>query len=212
MNAVLIDNNLPQILASNPVVPGPHRRRHIADFVLDAARLDSFNVLLRRLGREEAPLDRDQVATAARQVCRQGNDTPACIAYQLKRATALRRMATDANWNAANDALGIAQLVMEYLDSSGDLIPDQLPSLGRLDDAIVVETAWPQVGEEVAQYLDYRRVRALEARMSPAPRGFRFTREDWEQARHAEVALAAQRERIFTSSYLPTPAGRFFIH
>jgi hypothetical protein len=34
----------------------------------------------------------------------------------------------------------------------------------------------------------------------------------WEQDYLAEVALAEQRERIFSSSYLPQCAGRFFIH
>ena len=139
--------------------------------------------------------------------------TPACIAFQLRRATALKRMATDASWTAANDALGVAKLVMEYLGSNQDLIPDQLPELGRFDDAIVIETAWPQVGDEVAQYLDYRRMRALETKLrDPGQAGFRFTRQDWEEARQAEVALAAQRERIFGSSYVPAAVGLFYIH
>ena len=213
MNAILVDNRLPEILGSAPS-DSPHRRTHIADFVPDAARLASFNLLLHQLGRVEAPLDTDQLATASRQICRMGGGvTPACIAYQLRRATTLRRMATDTGWTAANDALGVAQLVMEYLGSEQDLIPDQLPDLGRFDDAIVVQTAWPQVTDEVAQYLDYCRIRALEARMrARSESDFHFTRQDWQQARQAEVALAAERERIFSSSYLPTPALRFCVH
>ena len=38
------------------------------------------------------------------------------------------------------------------------------------------------------------------------------TEDDWEQDYLAEVALAEQRERIFSSSYLPEPTGRFLIH
>jgi uncharacterized membrane protein YkvA (DUF1232 family) len=213
MNAILVDNNLPEILTRAPADGVPHRRSHIANFVPDAQRLDSFNVLLRRLGREQ-PIDTDQLATASRQVCRMGGGvTPACIAYQLRRATALTRMATDDDWTAANEAMGVAQLVMQYLGNQQDLIPDQLPDLGRFDDAIVIQTAWPQVGEEVAKYLDYRRVRALEASLRPAgDTGFHFTRQDWQEAREAEVVLAAQRERIFSSSYLPAPTLRFCVH
>jgi hypothetical protein len=41
----------------------------------------------------------------------------------------------------------------------------------------------------------------------------RYTPDDeWEDDRDAEVALAAQRERVFCSSYLPASAGRFLIH
>jgi hypothetical protein len=36
--------------------------------------------------------------------------------------------------------------------------------------------------------------------------------DDWEQDYLAQVALAEQRERIFSSSYLPASAGRFLIH
>ena len=36
--------------------------------------------------------------------------------------------------------------------------------------------------------------------------------DDWEQDYLAQVALAEQRERIFSSSYLPAPTDRFYIH
>lgn len=216
MNAMLATEiQLPSILSAPPSPSAPRRRQRIAAFTPDARQLDRFNVLLHGLGRQQAPLETDQLITAAREVCghRGAGSPPACIAHQLRRAAALRLMTSDAGWTAANDTLGVANVVMEYLRSREDLIPDRLPDIGRFDDAIVVETAWPRLDAEVARYLDFCRVRALETSLrGEADADFRFTREDWEQARHAEAALAAKRRQIRESSYLPAPVPMFYVH
>jgi hypothetical protein len=54
---------------------------------------------------------------------------------------------------------------------------------------------------------------ASASRQKPSAQVRATASEDaWEQDYLAEVALAEQRERIFSSSYLPEPTGRFLIH
>ena len=66
---------------------------------------------------------------------------------------------------------------------------------------------------EVVDFLDYCRVRSLEASLrGREPGGFGFTRADWEEARRAEYALERQRRCIRESSYLPLLEPRFAIH
>jgi hypothetical protein len=50
------------------------------------------------------------------------------------------------------------------------------------------------------------------ASLSRESRRFRAAAQDRERDRQAEAALAAQRERVFSSSYLPAATGRFLIH
>ena len=66
---------------------------------------------------------------------------------------------------------------------------------------------------EVADFLDYCRVRSLEAGLrGREPGAFGFTRSDWEEARRAEYFLDRQRRCIRESSYLPLMEPRFAIH
>ncbi len=213
-----VSNNvfpLPSIL-NQAVVAGPHRRYRIGRFCLVEANLARFNDLLVRLGRTAGPLDRDQLVTAARQLQDQpqdGNVAPACIVQRIQRMEAVARMLTDDEWQAANDAAPIAGEVLGYLRGLDDLIPDWIPQVGRLDDAIVVETAWPQLAGEVACYRDYVRLRQREIdRHGGRTSGFHFDRHDWQQARQLEAEWQAQCRRVRDSSYAPAATSCFRVH
>ena len=192
------------------------RREHIQDFCLAQAEVDRFNELLVQLGRQDAPLDRDQLATAARELSDSNTPdvAPPCIDQRMGLVDQLSRMIMDPDWTPANDAIDVAAKVVGYVRRDDDLIPDRLRRVGRLDDAIVIETAWPRLATEVASYLDYCRLHRVEASLRGLrSTSFRFTRSDWEAARAAEVALVTQQRRIRTHSYLPAAAaGLFQIH
>ena len=189
------------------------RREHVQDFCLGQAELDRFNDLLARLGRKDSPLDRDQLATAARELSDSNTPdvAPPCIEERMRRVGNLSSMISDRNWTPANDAVDVAAQVVGYVRGDDDLIPDRIVRVGRLDDAIVIETAWPQLAAEVADYLDYRRLHRIEASLRGlGASAFRFTRSDWEAARAAEAALVAQQRHIRTHSYLPAAAASLF--
>lgn len=206
MNAML--NNLQPLPAALDRLPHERtgrRRHHIGDFALDSGRLDGFNQLLTRLDQQRPALDCDQLASAARQLIElpgPGN-MPSCIQQRMRRAAAIDLMTVDPGWTPANDAIGPAGLVVDYVRSGNDLIPDALPRIGRLDDAIVVDVAWPLLDEEVRYYLDYCRLRRVEATLRNC-RGhdFGFGRDDWEQARQAETAWINHCSEVGTRSYL----------
>ena len=192
------------------------RREHIQDFCLAQAEVDRFNELLVQLGRQDAPLDRDQLATAARELSDSNTPdvAPPCIDQRMGLVDQLSRMIMDPDWTPANDAIDVAAKVVGYVRRDDDLIPDRLRRVGRLDDAIVIETAWPRLATEVASYLDYCRLHRVEASLRGlGSTSFRFTRSDWEAARAAEAALVTQQCRIRTHSYLPAAAaGLFQVH
>lgn len=213
MNTILT-TSLPQILADRSLC-GLHRRRQIGSFRLSSLGIDHFNHLLSSLGRPQ-PLDGDQIATAARLLADQVNNgtaIPACIQQRLEQADAMSRMFQDQGWEPANAAVSPAKAVLEYLHDAEDLIPDWMPHVGRLDDAIVIETAWPQLAGEVLSYLDFCRLRQVESGMTgDGEENRHFGRSEWEVARRAEVELRMHQRRIREGSYLPVPASLFRIH
>jgi uncharacterized membrane protein YkvA (DUF1232 family) len=209
-----ITHPLPQILSESPV-GAFRRRRRIGQFRLSTLDIDRFNRLLADLGRRQEPLDCDQVVTAARVLSddQAAEAAPPCILQRLRQAETVAQMLTDRDWQPANDAVSPAQQVLDYLRGHEDLIPDWLPRVGRLDDAIVVETAWPRLEGEVRSYLDFRRLRQIEAQLRGRDsQDFRFDRTDWEVARHAEAKLIAHRKRVRESSYVPAAHDLFRVH
>src|SRR3546814_2916067 len=73
-------------------IPHPARRHLIDDFQPDEGAVERFNQLLARF--QHAPLDLDQIATAARKLPWPKADgrAPGCIEQQLKRATSIGLM------------------------------------------------------------------------------------------------------------------------
>ena len=133
----------------------------------------------------------------------------------IRRTLSARRksalMVDDPDWTAASEVADTARLVIDYVRTGYGLIPDCVPTAGRLDDAIVLETAWPRLAAEIEGYLDFCRVRQFEAGQgSPAARG--FSRAAWQQVRREAFALAAHQRSVRERSYFPAPAVLFQIH
>jgi uncharacterized membrane protein YkvA (DUF1232 family) len=207
---------LPSILYLTPSSHAPGRRKSIGQFRLNSHDLNRFNRLLGRLGRPQAPLVADQVVTAAREL-NQGKSQaePPCIVQRVQIAKTVAEMVADAAWMASSssDTAEPARLVAEYLQEPEALIPGWLPQIGHLDDAIVIETAWPRLAGEIDGYLDFRRLRRIEAELRGcAENEFRFDRNDWQEERRVEAALNAQRRAVRETSYLPAPCAMFRIH
>ena len=205
MNAIFANQTFP--LAARRY-DRPHRRHRVGQYALPSRGVAEFNRLLERL--QVAPVDDDQLATFGRSLSHDPAQAtvPPWISARMRSGAAVRLMLGDPGWEPLDVVTGTARLVSGYLRDHDDLIPDNLPVLGRLDDAIVVEAAWPQVGAEVFDYLDYRRLRRIEAELRGCDEAaFRFGRYEWEMARRAEVALLRHVREVGCRSYLPASGG-----
>ena len=207
--------SLPQVLLPGNNPNRPSRRRRIGSFRLSTLDMERFNHLLSTLTGDRPPLDCDQVVTAARLLSDScgSQSTPTCIRQRLAQAESLASMLADHGWQPANEVVAPASAVLDYLNGHNDLIPDWIPQVGQLDDAIVVEAAWPRLAGEVLSYQDFCRLRLIEARLHQQEvEAFRFDRKDWEVARRAESALREHQRRVRASSYVPTAPSVFRVH
>ena len=115
------------------------------------------------------------------------------------RAQLLRRLLADRDWSSDGIARQRLQRALALLRS---------PGAASLDEA-----TWLLVADETARYLDFRRLRALEAQLRGCPlQALRYTRADWEAARHAEAALETHLRQVRFGSYAPEPVPLFRIH
>lgn len=187
-----------------------HRRHRIGSFDISPSAMGRFNDLLGALGSAQ-PVDCDRLVTAARSLCQveMSCDMPVCIRQRLRRVRAAVSMAADRRWEAPSSVVGVVRLVAAYVASNDDLIPDRVPTVGRLDDAIAIDAAWVTVAEEVRGYVDFRRLRRLA--IGDRRQWQSFDRECWYRARAEERALQAQFKEVRFASYVPTCPPRFRI-
>lgn len=189
---------------------GQHRRHCIRGFTLEPRRIDRFNQVLAKVSDRPAWLGEDQIASAGRCVLDQPHGD-ACLRQRMWRIGVVAHLLNERDWNVADACESTAQTLVHYARDRDDLIPDSLAHIGRLDDAIVAETAWPRLSAEVSDYMDYRRLRLIEASLRGCDvRGFRFLRADWSEARAAlDAATLRGRRASFVGSYVPQGEQRF---
>ncbi len=186
--------------------PRPHANRHlIGDFEPDPERLLRFNRILEALSAAHPHVDVDQLATAARELIDHAPDgrIPRSIRERIRRAGAIDLMRTDPEWETEANAAIAAATAMDYLHGTEPLIPHSLPVVGWLDGAVMIEAAWPSLADEVRDYLDFCRLRRVEAGLrGESRRHFGFTRDQLDDARTAEWLWQEHCRRTGRSSYL----------
>ena len=189
------------------------RRHTIGEYELEPARLERFNQALRELSADAPSMTLDQIATAAERAIARHRDgaTPPFVQSRMAALARLEVMAADPAWSASMELKRQVAVLLAYRRESGDLIPDQHPVVGLLDDAVLVDVALQLMRGELADYEDFcrfRRVAAEFAGMSEGETG--LTREHWLEAMlqaHNSIAHVDSPEQ---AHYVPDPRASLF--
>lgn len=189
------------------------RRRHVGGYVLEPGRLDRFNQALNRLSPEAPAMTMDQIATAAERALARHVDgaIPPFVQSRMAALARLQTMAADPAWDADAELQRQVAVLQDYRDDSNDLIPDQQPVIGLLDDAVLVDVALQLLRRELADYEDFcrfRRVAAEFARMSEEETG--LTRGHWLEAMIQAHANLAKVDAPEQAHYVPDPRTSLF--
>lgn len=182
------------------------RRRHAGDWILDDHQVESFDALLHDICPVAPRVRPDQIAQVARWLLSlPAEQAQAVLAERLARVDDLRALLEDPDWD--RDSPGACRLrnLLGYFEHDG-LIPNHIPLLGRLDDVLLLELAWPALADEVEDYLDFR---AYRREASPAGDG-PAQRQAWIRDRLDELAWQQHRHRIEASRYTPQPEMEAF--
>ena len=161
------------------------RRHNAGGYELQPGRLPLFNDALHRISPESPSLTLDQVTSAARRVLERYamGATPAFVESRMLAWERLDKLAADPCWSADAEVRARIDVVREYLANPNDLLPDHLPTLGKLDDAMLVDLAFQQLRAEIADYADFCQFRDVAAAFAGVSREtLELTREQWLEA------------------------------
>ena len=211
------------MIALNPQLPLPvawngsenqqDRRSKAGNLHICNNSLERFNHVLEVTDPLRRQLSADQVATTARGVLAQHNGLPIPINIyeRLRCLAAMNSMFKELDWEIEELAAWRSATLLEYFKSREVLFPNNAPVVGYLDDAILMEAAWPELRGEVSNFYDYRRLRRIEAEgRSKDENHFRFTRRDWLECREIEQRLMAQVRRTGLNSFVETRSAPMF--
>jgi uncharacterized membrane protein YkvA (DUF1232 family) len=168
-------------------------------FELSNADLKHFRSIMREARETAAEKPAAEIFAAAKKLLDSvaDIDTPEFVSDRLARIEVMIDMVQDREWALpAADAARVTS-ALAYFGEPEDLIPDHIPGLGFLDDAIMVELVVRELRHEIDAYADFCRYREVEERK----RGGRdaedeTTREAWLSVRRKELQSRMRDRRL----------------
>ena len=134
-------------------------------FELEEPDLEYFREHIRSACAEAAGLSEEEIIDKADGLLSQitVSDVPEFVRERFQRLRILIGMLVDAEWAIEKDERKSVLDALAYFANPHDLIPDGVPVLGYIDDAIMVELVAQELEHEIEAYNDFCAFRASEA-------------------------------------------------
>jgi len=128
--------------------------------------LEHFRNLARQAVDSSEKLSRDEIIKGARDLLKQVDESVEAdyIRSRLGQLQVLIDMLEDEGWGMQEVGRKRVQAALAYFNNPEDLIPDHIPGLGFLDDAIMIELLCRELKPEIEAYLDFVRYRSAAAK------------------------------------------------
>ncbi len=129
----------------------------------------------------------------ARRLLRQATKikAPEYVQSRLAGLGVLLDMIDDGEWPLPEEDRNRIVAALGYFAVAKDLIPDKIPGIGLLDDALMAELVMRELKNEVTGYRDFCEYRDNEATL----RGNKASRADWLEAKRRQIFLRIKRRQ-----------------
>ena len=163
-------------------------------FELSESDLDHFRTVMQEAREANSHLSTKDIVNNACNLLAQINssDASSFIRNRMSILETLIGMVVDRGWGMVEEDLDRVVQALSYFSDADDLIPDNIPGLGFLDDAIMIELVVRELRHEIEAYqdfCDYRERLAAKGDSSNA------SRENWLDARRKELQARMRRRR-----------------
>jgi uncharacterized membrane protein YkvA (DUF1232 family) len=166
-------------------------------FTLDEADADYFRSLYRKARRGAQELPPEQILAGARAIVKQVREskkTPRFVTEAIDVLADLVDLIQDEDYAAPKRVRESVLAGLAYFSNPEDLVPDHVPGLGFLDDAIMVKFIEDEFAHELWGYRRFRRERDVAEQRPWASVGRERLRESLDADRKRIRAEIAKRE------------------
>lgn len=165
---------------------------------LDDDDLKHFRLIMREARGTAVRLQPDDIVASADQLLSEVDKKkiPNFVASRLLKLEIMIDMLTDHEWRLPQKDTARVLNALAYFTNPEDLIPDHIPGIGLLDDAIMIELVVRELKHEIEAYEDFCQFR----REQPHPKGVKakttdMTREQWLDSRRKSLQNRMRRRR-----------------
>jgi uncharacterized membrane protein YkvA (DUF1232 family) len=165
---------------------------------LGDADLNHFIEAMRRSQEEAKNLSPREITDAASGLLADGRGSalPQFIAERLGKLDSMIAMVHDEGFALPDEDKQRVLACLTYFANPEDIIPDAVPVLGYLDDAIMIELCVRELQHEVEAYEDFVIYRNDEAaRRGVDPASLKTERVEWAEARRVELIDRMRKRR-----------------
>lgn len=164
-------------------------------FELDDDDLKHFRLIMREARQTVSRMAPEDIVAAAKEQLQSIFDesTPGFIRERIQKLRLLIRMLTDLEWRLPHEEASRVLNALAYFTEPEDLIPDHIPGVGFLDDAIMIELVIRELEHEIEAYRDFCDFR--DQSVSTNEHSKKANREKWIQGRRDELLLRMRRRR-----------------
>jgi uncharacterized membrane protein YkvA (DUF1232 family) len=159
-------------------------------FDLGDSDLKHFRMIMKEAREASTALTPDEILKAARGLLESVGEieVPDFVSGRLQKIQTMIDMVKDRDWQLPEDETTRVLNALAYFGEPEDLIPDHIPGLGFLDDAIMVELVCRELRHELDAYVDFCAYRDAEGeRRRNQGLAADISTEDWLATRRAEL-------------------------
>lgn len=164
-------------------------------FELDENDLKHFRLIMEEARKTASRLPPEDIVAAAEELLKNIEETtaPGFIVDRLKKLKLMISMLSDIEWRLPHQEATRVLNALAYFAEPEDLIPDDIPGLGFLDDAIMIELVVRELRHEIDAYEDFRNYR--EKLVSELGQKVEISRKGWLDNRRNELQTRMRRRR-----------------
>jgi uncharacterized membrane protein YkvA (DUF1232 family) len=166
---------------------------------LGDADLKHFIDAMQAAQQEVKNLSAREITDAASQLLVDGKESklPSFIAERLSKLDSMISMVNDQGFALPEEDRQRVLACLAYFANPKDIIPDNVPVLGFLDDAIMIELVTRELQHEVEAYDDFVAYRNEEAKLRGVdPSTLKTERVEWAEARRIELLNRMKNRRL----------------
>jgi len=140
---------------------------------------EHFNKFIEEHGIEVDPSD---LAQAKREIAQiRETNADGYILDQVHNLEAMMTMVEDKVWKIKKVNMEKINATIKYFVDDDDVIPDNTPGIGYLDDCIIIDSTMDDIYEELVEFQDFCRTRLVYAHDE------KFDFDDWQKIKNQEA-------------------------
>lgn len=169
------------------------------NFELSDDDLEHFREMMREAIKKASNYTSEDILKGAKVVCAQMDNAtlPEFVAKRFESLKKLIEAVEDAEWQMPDEEKSEVLTTLAYFTEPQDLVPDHIPGLGFIDDAIMIELVIQDLSQDLEAYGQFCQYRVTEE--SRRGDSANVNRESWLEGKRTEIRSNLRRRRKSSS-------------